>query len=99
MKIGEWVLQVWVARTGAWEDKTQEAAAFKLPGQCWRGPFLKDLQGHGGHEPADRDINHHDGPNRLGSGKSRCAHFGFGYRMGLTSPEDLIDLRAMDTAA
>ena len=56
---------VWVARTGAWEDKTQEAAALLAR-------TLQDLQG--GHETADSDI---DGPSRLSSGKSRCAHFGF----------------------
>ena len=85
---------VWVARTGAWEDKTQEAAALLARA-------FQDLQGPGGHETAltadtatltlrlaDSDI---DGPNRLGSGNSRCAHFGLGtiQQMGLTSPEDL----------
>ena len=60
-----WVGTVWVARTGAWEDKTQEAAALLAR-------TLQDLQG--GHETADSDI---DGPSRLSSGKSRCAHFGF----------------------
>ena len=36
---------VWVARTGAWEDKTQEAAALLARA-------FQDLQGPGGHETA-----------------------------------------------